>query len=153
MNKLIAAIAAIALIFNLPIVANANNLNQPNVISNENTKTTYLDNGLIVRYEITEIPSNARANTRTAVKTANFETVDGKVITTVKLTASFSYNGSSATCTSANASYIMYDGWMYSNKNTTRSGNSATTTAKLSKGRDYFNVNVTMSCSPSGSIS
>ena len=140
------------LVFNLPIVTNASNLSQPNVISVK-TETVNLGNGIIVKYETKEFASNARANTRTAVKTADFETPEGKVITTVKLTASFSYNGSSATCTSANASYFMYDGWMYSNKSTTRSGNSATTTAKVSKGRDYFNVNVTMSCSPTGSIS
>lgn len=153
MNKFIAALTAFILIFNFPIIANASGTNPSDIINSyENSETTDLGNGLIIKYKTTEITSNARATVQKAVKTADCE-FEGKIIATLKLTATFSYTGSSATCTSASVSSITYDGWICSDKKVTRSGNSAIATATVSKGSHKFNIKVTMSCSPSGSIS
>ena len=113
---------------------------------------TVLEHGITVEHELTVLPSNARSNSKTATKTSTYK-ADGKVIATIKLSADFTYTGSSATCTRASSSYSMSDGWSYSNRTTTRSGNTATTSAKISKYNEYFNANVTITCSGSGDIS
>lgn len=153
MNKLIAILTAFILFFNLPIISNANDLTVTNPDqSYENTYVIDMGDGLTIEYEICEVTSNARTSTKTATKTATCKE-DGKVIATIKLTASFSYTGSSATCTSASSSYSMAAGWSYTNRTTTRSGNRATTSAKLLNNCDYANVSVTMTCSSTGVVS
>lgn len=153
MKKFISILAAVTLMFNLPIITNASNANiSGSHPSDKNAEIIDLGDGLTIEYTITESNPNARASTRTATKTANCKR-DGITIATIKLTATFSYTGSSATCTSASSSYTMYDGWSYSNRTTTRSGNTATTSAKLSKWLDHANVTITMTCSNSGVIS
>ena len=113
---------------------------------------TEQQNGLTVEYKVISFPSRSRSNSRTAAKTKTYKK-NGKIVATVTLTADFTYNGSSATCTSASSSYSTYDGWNYSNRSTTRSKNTAATSAKISKSSKYFNANITMTCSKTGEIS
>lgn len=148
MKKLITILTTLALLLNLSIISNAANPD----ISRKNIEVVDLGNGMTIEYEITELPSVARASTKTAAKTATCK-ADGIVVATVKLTATFSYTGSSATCTSASATYTTYSGWSASNKSTTRSGRTATTSAKISKGIDHAYITTTMSCSNTGVIS
>ncbi len=148
MKKLITILTTLALLLNLSIISNAANPD----ISRKNIEVVDLGNGMTIEYEITELPSVARASTKTAAKTATCK-ADGIVVATVKLTATFSYTGSSATCTSASATYTTYSGWSASNKSTTRSGRTATTSAKISKGLDHAYITTTMSCSNTGVIS
>lgn len=151
MNKLIAILTTVTLLFNLPLIAHANDYD-PNNSSNTGSEIVDLGDGFTIEYEITETPSIARASTKTATKTATCK-ADGVKIATVKLTATFSYTGSSATCTSASATYTTYNGWSASNKSTTRSGNTATTSARFTKGLKHSNMSVTMICSKTGVIS
>lgn len=153
MKKLITILTTFSLIFNLPIIANASNSCITNTNqSSKNTEIIDLGDEITVEYEITESIPMARASTKTAVKTATFKE-NGKVIATIKLTATFSYTGSSATCTSASSSYSMTSSWSYQNRTTTRSGNTATTSAKLINGRVYANASVTLTCSKTGVLS
>ncbi len=153
MKKLISILAAFTLLFNLPIIANASDTNiSDSCPSGESTEIIDLGDGITIEYSIIESNPNARASTKTAAKTATCKKY-GQVIASITLTATFSYTGSSATCTSASSNYNMYGGWSYSNRSTTRSGNTASTSAKLSKSPDYANITVTMTCSNSGVIS
>lgn len=153
MNKLIATLTVFTLIFNLPIISSASNTNVTNINpSYESTDIIDLGDGFTIEYEITESIPMTRANAKTATKTATYR-FDGNVIATIKLTASFSYTGSSATCTSASSTYSMAKGWSYSNRTTSRSGNTATTSAKLIKGLNYANISTTLKCSNTGVIS
>lgn len=151
MKKLITILTTLALLVNFSITASAANAVQPNA-SRNNIEIVDLGNGMTIEYEVTELPSIARASTKTAAKTATCK-VNGVKVATIKLTATFSYTGSSATCTSASATYTMYDGWSASNKSTTRSGRTATTSAYLSKWPLHATPTTTMSCSNTGVIS
>ncbi len=150
MKKIIAILTIFTLIFSTPITTDAScpNINQPyenNAIAEKNDK-------LVIEYEITEINPNARASTKTVVKTATCK-YENKTVAVVKLTATFSYNGSTASCTSASSTYTMYDGWSYSNRSTNYGGNMATTSAKMEKGKLYVNFSTAMVCSKTGVVS
>ncbi len=151
MKKLIAILTTLTLLLNTAIVSEANAGAAEPCAPCGDTEIIDLGDGYTVEYEITEINPHARASTKTVEKTADFKR-EGVLIATIVLTASFSYTGSSATCTSAYAGYSMYHGWDYSNRSTTRSGNTAKTTARLSKDI-YFNALVTLTCSNTGVIS
>ena len=151
MKKLITILTTLALLVNFSITASAADAVQPNA-SRNNIEVVDLGNGMTIEYEVTELPSVARASTKTAAKTATCK-IDDVTIAKVTLTATFSYTGSSATCTSASATYTMYQGWSASNKSTTRSGRTATTSAYLSKWPDHATLTTTMSCSNTGVIS
>lgn len=115
-------------------------------------ETVDLNDEITIEYTLTEFNSHTRSNTKTAGKKATFK-ANGKIVATIYLTATFTYNGSSATCTSASSTYSMSDGWSYSSRTTTRSGRTASTSAKISKNNEYFHANVTITCSNSGAIS
>lgn len=151
MKKLIVILTTLTLILNTAIVSNASAGAADPCAPYGDTEIVDLGDGYTVEYEITEINPNARASTKTVEKTANFKR-DGVIVATIVLTASFSYTDSSATCTSAYAGYSMYHGWDYSNRSTTRSGNTAKTSARISNVY-YADVEVTLTCSNTGVVS
>lgn len=77
----------------------------------------------------------------------------------VTLAATFSYNGSTATCTSATPSYTVYNSsWKVTKSTASRSGNTATgifTAKRYTLGIPVETVNktLTLTCSPSGVLS
>lgn len=152
MKKLITILTTLTLLLNTAIVSNASAGAAEPCAPCGDTEIVDLGDGYTVEYEITEINPNARASTKTYTKTATCKTADGVVIAIIKLTGTFSYTGSSATCTRASSSYNMYQGWTYSNRSTTCSGNTAKTSARLSKDF-YVDVNVVLTCSNTGVIS
>ena len=94
-----------------------------------------------------------RANARTASKTKTY-TASGNTIAEVTLTATFRYDGSTVSVTNTDSSYSTYDGWSYKNESISTSGGTATLTAKLTKLlHTNVSVSVSMTCTPSGSIS
>lgn len=152
MKKLIAILTTLTLLLNTAIVSNASaSVSEPCAPCGD-TEIVDLGDGYTIEYEITEINPNARASTKTVEKTGTCKTADGVVIAIIKLTGTFSYTGSSATCTRASSSYSMYHGWTYSNRSTTCSGNTAKTSARLSKDF-YVDAVVTLTCSNTGVVS
>lgn len=150
MKKLITVLFVSILFFYHPLTTNAS-LRANTLSYYGTTDSTELENDFILKYETTEIFTHARTTTKTAVRTATCK-YKGKTIAVIKLTATFSYTGSSALCTNVSASYTAYDGWTFSNKSTRRSGNTATASAKISKGNEFVNVSVRMECTNSGTI-
>lgn len=124
----------------------------------ENTRTTeiiYVEGlGEVEVTTITKVQNSlVRSSQKSASKTKEF-TYDGQVVATVTLKATFGYDGSSAWVVSATGSQNISSGWTYKNQSIDKSGNSATLTATLSKGIGVKTpVEITMSCSPSGTIS
>ncbi len=151
MKKLITILTTLTLLLNFSITASAADAAKTDTPA-KNIEVVDLGDGMTIEYEITELPSVARASTITAAKTATCK-IDGVTIATVKLTATFSYTGSSATCTSASATYTMSSGWSARDKSTTRSGRTATTSAYIYKGIRHATLTTTMSCSNTGVIS
>ena len=77
----------------------------------------------------------------------------GKVIAEVTLSVTYGYDGKTAWVTSASGSHETYEGWSYSGEKITKSGGTATLSAKLTHSR-YENVpvNISLTCSPTGQI-
>ena len=67
-------------------------------------------------------------NRKTGSKAYKYYTADDELVWTVTLNATFSYNGSSATCTSVNSLNVTIydDSWSTYSKSSTKSGNTAT---------------------------
>ncbi len=151
MKKLITILTTLTLLLNFSITASAADAARTDAPA-KSIEVVDLGDGMTIEYEVTELPSIARASTKTAAKTATCK-IDGVTIATVKLTATFSYTGSSATCTSASATYTMYQGWSARDKSTTRSGRTATTSAYFYNGKRHTTLTTTMSCSNTGVIS
>lgn len=151
MKKLIAILTTLTLILNITIISGTSASAAEPCTPCKDAEIVDLGDGYTVEYELTEVNPQARASTKTVEKTANFKR-EGVVVATIVLTASFSYMGSSATCTSASSSYSMYHGWTYSNRSTTKSGNTAKTSARISNVY-YADVEVTLTCSNTGVIS
>lgn len=96
---------------------------------------------------------------KTGTKTAYYYGNDGSLLWYVRVRATFSYNGSSATCTSASVSAVSQAStWAITNRSRTYSGNKATATATAKQ--YYLSVviltvtrSVTLTCSPTGTFS
>ena len=109
---------------------------------------------------ITAASESVRAvNTKTGTRIYNKRTASGALEWTAALTATFTYNGTTATCTSASCSVTIYDSsWSTVSNSTTRSGNTATTHLTMSYSplgitpvtRSYT---ITLSCDANGNLS
>ena len=94
-----------------------------------------------------------RSSTKSADKIQTVK-LDGTVIAEVTLSATFSYDGTTARVTSASGSHTTSGGWSYKNESISKSGDTAELTANLTKLLyPTLDVEITLSCTPSGQIS
>lgn len=117
----------------------------------------YFDDG---SYMVTELSENTittfAAQTASSYKVSHFYNSNNVKEWTVRLDATFSYTGSSATCTSAKTSYTIYnDAWKVTSAVPSKSGNKATGTFTVKKyvlGIPVKTVNktLTITCSNTG---
>ena len=132
-----------------------------NVIDNSYvcSKTTNLyENGYIVVKTATINSGNATARSasksKTATKRISYYTSSNKLLWTVNLSGTFSYNGSSATCTKVSCSISNLDsGWSVKSKSATKSKNTAY--AKITmhqKGGGDLKKELTMTCDKNGKL-
>lgn len=78
---------------------------------------------------------------------------NGKVVATVVLTATFTYDGSTAKATGAYGSHSVASGWSYSGESTWCSGATARLTATVSGSGHSIPVSLSLTCSTSGTLS
>lgn len=114
----------------------------------------------VIEEELTPaISTYSTTRTKTASKTTYYQNSSGSTLWYVKVTATFSYNGTSASCTSSSVTAESCNSyWKVSNKKSSYSGNSATASAT---GKEYYNSkvmqtinkSVTLSCSKNGTLS
>lgn len=103
--------------------------------------------------------TNAFASTKSGSKTYTHYNSTGSQLWSATLTAAFSYNGSTASCTSANCSVsIPNNAWVVISKSCTKSGNTAT--ANVTMGRQAAGISIqtvpitiTLSCDANGNLS
>ncbi|MBR4021626.1 MAG: hypothetical protein IKI94_03355 [Ruminococcus sp.] len=118
----------------------------------------YFEDGSYSVTTITEY-SNLRANTKTASKTYTHKTSDNDVLWSYKITGTFSYTGSSSSCTSVSDSYtISNDNWHMSSHSCSKSGNTAygTVTMKykiLGITTNTISKDLSLTCSATGTLS
>ena len=154
MNKRIfsAILALVLLIAVVPGYAYASN----NLESNGDV--IYFKDGGYITISIEELSART-SGTKTGRKTYTYKASDGVVLWTAVQTASFSYTGTSATCTSASCSVTVSDKAWYEKSNvTTRSGNTATTA--LAMGQKFLGITITthnhtftLTCDDNGNLS
>ena len=154
-NILISVILSLAVLvscFSMPVYAAKEN----DIV---NTSIEYFDDGSYMVITITEEAINSRATTKIASKTSSYKDSDGTVLWTYKITGTFSYTGTSSTCTAVSDSYtISSDYWHMDSHSTSRSGNTAygTVTMKCK----FLNIttktvthDMQLSCSATGVLS
>lgn len=119
---------------------------------------------LIINLEETENYSVSgtkavQANSKSGNKTCTYYENTGVAVWAVTLSASFTYDGNSSSCTAANCSVNIYDSaWYVISKSTSRSGNTAT--ANVTMGKKVLGVTtktvpctLTLSCDVNGNLS
>lgn len=143
-------VVAILFFVQQPISILANNQNE------ENIQREYFSDGSFFEIRISETQSRS---SKSGTKTAIYKDSSHEPLWYVTVLGSFSYNGHSATCTSASVTAGSYsDVWKISNKSVSKSQNSATATAIAKK---YLNgtwvksitKSVTLSCDKNGNLS
>lgn len=150
--SIILSLAVIVSCFSMPVYAA-----EEKTVSS--TTTEYFDDGSYLVTTITEEANNSRATTKTASKTATYKNSDGDILWTYKVTGTFSYTGSSSTCTAVSDSYtISNDNWHMDSHSTSRSGNTAYGTVTMK--RKFLGIttstvskDLTLTCSATGVLS
>ncbi len=154
-NIFITMIMSLAVFFNC-FALPAGAVNEEKTIS---TSVEYFDDGSCLVTTITEEIANSRASTKTGNKTTTYKDSDGTALWAYKITGTFSYTGSTSTCTAVSDSYtISNDNWHMSSHSCSKSGNTAngTVTMKykvLGITANTITRNISLSCSASGTLS
>lgn len=118
----------------------------------------YLDNGYYITVELTEIESRA-TNTKSGSKTYICRDSSGSEEWRIVLSGTFTYTGSSSTCTDSRCVVTVTDtDWYLISKSAGKSGSSATATVTM--GRKFMGVqleeettNLTLTCDKNGKLS
>lgn len=121
---------------------------------NERVLKTYtedLGNGITAVVTITENYGLTRGSKTHSITKDYYS--DGTYIGVAAMTASFYYDGSTARATGASGTGSGSNGWSYGGQSTGTSGNRAYLNATLSDGSRSVPVSLSLTCSPSGSIS
>ncbi|WP_294908506.1 hypothetical protein [uncultured Ruminococcus sp.] len=134
-------------------------------ITTDNTERTieYLDNGDYIETIITDNTASSgislyATNTITKTKTKYYKNSSGTVLWSVAIKATFSYNGSTSTCTGcSHITTAPASAWSIKSASHSKSGNTATAKAtatyKTSAGSTDYSMSVTIKCSATGVVS
>ncbi len=102
---------------------------------------------------------SSQASSKSGSKSYTYYENGGTAVWRATLTASFSYNGSSASCTAANCTVSIFDSaWYVISKSASRSGNTAA--ASVTMGKSQLGVttktascSLSLSCDANGNLS
>jgi hypothetical protein len=129
------------------------------LVNNTQTQIEYLENGDYIETIITSNNSliSTASTSKTASKTSYYKNSSGDVMWSVTIKGTFSYNGTTSTCTSCSHSTTSPgSAWSIKSSSSSRSGNSATAKATATYtnmiSTDY-SMSVTIKCSANGTIS
>ena len=145
-------LAAVLLITLLPCKAYAT------VDAQANENVIYLGDGSYITIELTWVESRA-SGTKTASKTHKYYNSDGVEQWRAVLSGTFSYTGSSATCTAASCNVTISDSSYYVvSKDVSKSGNKALCTLIMGEKFlgitiDKETINMSITCDANGNLS
>ncbi len=157
MKKTITSLLIMILILSLPFVVFAKESEQ--IIETQNEVVECFEDGSYIVTEILENKISFRATGVTKSKTVKYYNSNDELEWSVSISGTFNYNGSSASCTNAVASYKIYnDRWKVTASSASRSGATARgdfTIKKYFLGVPTKTVNeiVTLTCSKTGVFS
>lgn len=152
MKKYLACAIALLLLVLCPI----------NVMADKNDPKTetmiYLENGDYITVTLSESSTRA-TNTKSGSKTYTYYSSSGTTEWKAVLTGTFTYTGSSATCTASNCNVTLYNSaWYVVSKTASKSGNKAT--ADVTIGQKWLgitvnkeSVSILLTCSANGTLS
>lgn len=132
-----------------------------NVIDNSSVyseTTDFYDDGYIVVEIVTNdsnnIASYSTSKSKTATKKISYYTSSNKLLWTVHLSGTFSYNGSSSSCTKASCSISNLDSnWSVKSKSATKSKNTAHAKVTMhQKGGGDLSKELTLTCDKNGKL-
>ncbi len=118
----------------------------------------FLEDGSYIVTSILEVQSRVTGS-KGGSKTSTYYANDGTLQWQATLTASFSYNGTSATCTTSNCSVTVHNSeWYTVSKNASKSGNTAMTTVTMGRKVlgitvDKDTIDIALSCDKNGNLS
>ncbi len=141
-------------VFSLPVSA-------AEMPMNEVTTTTieYLENGDYIETVLTVYETNSRAATKQGTKYSRYvDTASGEEMWRVTVMGSFTYNGTTSSCTSVSRSTESFNSnWTIKSSSCTKSGNCASATATATEkkliGSEDHSLTVNLYCSPYGILS
>lgn len=118
----------------------------------------YFDDGSYLEISIEHVSARA-SNSRVAYKYYRYYDGSDNLEWEAKLNCSFTYDGTTSTCTSANCTVTIYENaWYEYSNSTTRSGNTATT--ELVMGQRLLGITIakreytiTLTCDKDGNLS
>lgn len=158
MKKFLVLTLLFIMLFSSTTISSFASNNTTNNISSSDIM--YFEDGSYIYSEITEFSNITRSsNTKSGKKTIYHCNADNDVLWTATVVGTFSYNGSSATCTNASVNYEISDSnWEISSATATKSTNNAigNITAKkyiLGICVQTVNKSVTLTCSATGVLS
>ena len=118
----------------------------------QNISVTVSEDGRLEIITVLELSNSVLRTSRTAHKTS-YVNYDGERVAEVTLSATFGYDGDEAWVEEAESDYETYDGWRYGSEEIEDSGGTVTLSAQLTKAAERtLNVDISMTCSPSGTI-
>lgn len=123
------------------------------------TTIEYFEDGSYAVITIIEEPNNSRTTVKSGSKVYTYSDSDGATLWTYKITGTFSYTGSTSTCTAVSDSYtISNDDWHMSSHSCSKSGNTAYGTVTMK--RKFLGIttstitkDISLSCSATGTLS
>lgn len=150
MKRILALLIALCLIATVPLTTSATSSTDDSVI--------YLDDGSYIVVTVSSFDTRA-SGSKTGSKSYNFYNSNDELEWKAVLSGTFTYNGTSATCTSSSCNITVYDtSWYEVSKTATRSGNTAYATFTM--GRKVLGITVskkdyslTLSCDANGILS
>lgn len=158
MKKILSVLMAVITLFSIFTVCAFAEEKSADVVET----TEYFEDGsyVVTTLEVEDENSMARAtSTKTGSKTVIFYNADDEKMVTVKLTATFSYTGSSATCTNVSPTFTVHESTYRVTKATgTKSGNQGIGEFTV---KHYFlgvaiqtrETTITITCSNTGTLS
>lgn len=150
MKRLLTLLFTFCLIFTVPFSISAT--------SNADREIIYLDDGSYIVITVESIDTRA-SGTKSGSKSYDCYTSQNELEWRAVLSGTFTYNGTSATCTSSSCNVTIYDtSWYEVSKTVTKSGNTAS--AVVTMGRKVLGITVSkkdyplsLSCDKDGNLS
>lgn len=129
--------------------------------SDENTVIEYFCDGSYITTTIIESTNsiNRSTSTKTGTKTITYSDANGDTLWEAFLHGTFTYNGTTSSCTSTNITYSVYDSdWKITSATSTKSGNKAI--GNITAKRYFIGIptatidkSATLTCSANGTLS
>lgn len=122
------------------------------------TYIEFLENGDYIKTYITYYETDTRVATKSGSKTNEYVNSSGEVMWSVTVYGTFTYNGTTSSCTSVSHSTTAPgSGWSIKNSSSSKSGYCASATATATKknviGSQDYTRTVNLYCSPYGILS